>query len=167
MLANNLKFPPFYSQFIYELTCADAMMPKEETVKMWLQKIGDSLGVLFQYTERLRNTLINRARHLSQRIRKLRGGRQRRSFLQQLWKLRVKTSELSAQALTQQNDTLTQQDNSLSLQVHTLTQQSLSLAQQNDQLTSQIHSLTEHNDELTQLNLSLTNQPVFFTRSTL
>ena len=42
-----------YSQFIYEVTCADAAMPKEETVQMWLQKIGDSLGVVFRYTVRL------------------------------------------------------------------------------------------------------------------
>ena len=91
-------------------------------------------------------------------VRKFQGGRQRASFLQQTWKLWVKTSELSAQALMQQNDTLTQQNNSLSLQVHTLTQQSLSLTQQNDQLTSQIHSVTEQNDELTQQNLSLSQQ---------
>jgi cell division protein FtsB len=144
----------FYSQFIYELTCADAAMPSEETVQMWLQKIGDSLGVAFRYTLRLGNTLIHRAQQLPRTIRKFQGGRRKTNFLQQKWKLRVKTNELSAQALIQQNDSLTQQNDSLSLQVHTLTQQSLSLAQQND------HSAKS-------LSLSLNNQPVFLNRSTL
>ena len=68
---------------------------------------------------RLGNTLVHRAQHLSRTIRKFQGGRQRANFLQQTCKLRVKTSELSARALMQQNDTLTQQNNSLCLQVHT------------------------------------------------
>ena len=100
-------------------------MPSEETVQMWLQKIGDSLGGVFRYTVRLGNTLVHRAQHLSRTVRKFQGGPQRANFLRQTWKLRVKTSELSAQALMQQNDTHSTKQPSL--QVHTLTQQSLSL----------------------------------------
>ena len=60
-------------------------MPSEETVQLWLQKIGDSLGIIFRYTVRLGNTLIHRARHLSRTVRKIRGGHQRANFLQQTW----------------------------------------------------------------------------------
>lgn len=138
-------------------------MPSEETVQMWLQKIGDGLGVVFRYTVQLGNTLVHRAQHLSCTVWKFQGGRQRANFLRQTWKLRVKTSELSAQALMQQNDSHSTKQ--LSPSSHS--DSTVSLTQQNDQLTSQIHSVTEQNDELIQQNLSPSNQPVFLNRSTL
>ena len=42
----------------------------------------------FRYTVRLGNILIHRAQHLSQKIRKLRGGRQKTFYY--MWKLQVK-----------------------------------------------------------------------------
>ena len=90
-LSLNLHTSSLCSQFIYELTHSDAIVPTEETIRTWLEKIGEKIGIVLTYTRRLRDVIVNRARRLA--IKKFSGGRQRSSFMQQSWMLKVRPDE--------------------------------------------------------------------------
>ena len=130
------------SQFIYELTNSDAIAPTEKTIRTWLEKIGEKIGIALTYTKRLRDVIVNRAQHLA--YKKFTGGRQRSSFMQQSWMLKLTPDEVSCSLLLEQNDSLRQQISTLQQQNSSLEQQVDTLQSQNIALHTSIHQQQEH-----------------------
>lgn len=84
------------SRFLFDLTHSDSTNPSEGTLRVWIQKISEHVKVGLQYTERLRQVLINRRRHLKKKMSTLKGGAPKQRFLSQLWTLLVEPQELEA-----------------------------------------------------------------------
>ena len=106
---------------------------------MWLEGIGEKLGVAFRFTARLGAVLVNRARWIARQ--KFKGGRQRSQYLQRDWNLRVRVDELSFQ---QDNDALKEQNDALRLQADALQLQNDSLQEQNGHLRTENISLEDY-----------------------
>lgn len=87
------------SQFIYELTRQDGTSPVAATVQTWIQKIGEKLGVVIQYSERLYRVLVNRANNVWRKVRQHSGSIPKQKFLQLTWELKLHITEFEVAAM--------------------------------------------------------------------
>ena len=85
---------------MYDLTRTAGTAPDIATVRLWIRLIGDHLGCVFSYTDRLGRVLVKRANHLKDKMKNLSGGAPRRKFFQQSWTLAVLRNEVVSQAET-------------------------------------------------------------------
>ena len=75
-----------FSQFLYDLTRTAGTAPDIATVRLWIRQIGDHLGCVFSYTDRLGKVLVKRANHLKDKMKNLSGVRKFRGEFT-FWKM--------------------------------------------------------------------------------
>lgn len=69
------------------------------TVQTWIQKIGEKLGVVIQYSERLYRVLVNRANNIRRKVRQHSGSIPKQKFLQLTWELKLHSTEVEVAAM--------------------------------------------------------------------
>ena len=79
-----------YSQWVWDMITSSVGNPSQECIEKWLGALSRKLGVKFVYSSRTHKLLANRVFHLRSKLRKFKGGRQRKEFLDQDWCFIVK-----------------------------------------------------------------------------
>lgn len=122
------------SQFIYELTRQYGTSPVAVTVQTWIQKIGEKLGVVIQYSDRLCRVLVNRANNIWRKVRQHTGSIPKQKFLQLTWELKLHSTEVEVagmgskiKALEVEVSSLRDQHSDMEKQVQKLVKQETSL----------------------------------------
>ena len=68
-------------------------------VQTWIQKIGDKLGIVIRYSERLHRVLVNRANYIQRKVRQCWGSIPKQKFLQITWEFQLHTDDIEVAAL--------------------------------------------------------------------
>lgn len=136
----------FLSQFLYDLTHAAGTAPVKGAVETWISRIGAKLGIVIQYSQRVRHVLVRRANHLRDNMKKVTGEAQRR-FFQASWKLallkEVKTTQEIANEARQLRDDKTHLEENLKERKTELVEQ----ATQNEELQRELSQLKEQRSQ--------------------
>ena len=97
----------FYSQFLWDLTNNEIYCPPDDVVKVWIDRLSDMLGVTLYYSRRVIDSIVARANKLRTESRKLKGGRQRKSYFERVWNFHVRLSDVKTiQDLSAENKTM-------------------------------------------------------------
>ena len=95
----------FHSQFLWDLT-NEIYCPPDDIVKVWIDRLSDMLGVTLYYS-RVIDIFVARANKLRTESRKLKGGRQRKSYFERVWNFHVQLSDIKTiQDLSAENKTM-------------------------------------------------------------
>ena len=103
-------------------------------VRTWIQKIGEKLNIVIQYSERLYGLLINRANYIRRKVRLCSGTVPKKRFLQLEWEFQLEHSEVEVAAMSREIE-------QFKVQVITLQAPKSSMKQEVNKLESEKQSL--------------------------
>ena len=63
-----------------------------------MQKIGEKLGIVILYSERLYRVLVSRANNIRRKVRQCSGSIPKQKFLQLKWELKLETTKVEVAA---------------------------------------------------------------------
>ena len=90
--------PISHPSFFWGCVCFNPSEAFRHDKRLWIRQIGDHLGCVFSYTDRLGRVLVKRTNHLKDKMKNLSGGATHKKFFQQSWTLAVLTDEVVPQA---------------------------------------------------------------------